>query len=79
MQTSSVEIERACNQADDRVLETAAIGVAPPQGGPELLVVCVVLKEGINADPEKLRIQFSKAIQRSLNPLFKVIYVLPFE
>ncbi|XP_021771939.1 probable acyl-activating enzyme 18, peroxisomal [Chenopodium quinoa] len=79
IKTSSVEIERACNQADDRVLETAAVSVAPPQGGPELLVVCVVLKDGINADPVKLRIQFSKAIQRSLNPLFKVslVKILP--
>lgn len=79
IKTSSVEIERVCNQADDSVLETAAVGAAPPQGGPELLVVFAVLKEGINTDPEKLRIQFSKAIQRRLNPLFKVslVKILP--
>lgn len=72
-QTSSVEIERVCNKVDDSVLEIAAVGVAPPQGGPEMLVVFVILKEGVNTDPEKLRTQFSKAIQQSLNPLFKVL------
>jgi len=72
MQTSSVEIERVCNQADGSVLETAAVGVAPPQGGPELLAIFVALKVGFINDPEKLRVQFSKAIQQNLNPLFKV-------
>ena len=72
-QTSSVEIERVCNKVDDSVLEIAAVGVAPPQGGPEMLVVFVILKKGVNTDPEKLRTQFSKAIQQSLNPLFKVL------
>lgn len=76
MQTSSVEIERACNQADDSVLETAAVGAAPLQGGPEMLVVFVILKEGTVSDPESLRMKFSKAIQRSLNPLFKVLYLI---
>lgn len=75
IKTSSIEIERVCNQSDDSVLETAAVGAAPPQGGPEMLVVFVILKEGLNADPEKLRMLFSKAIQRSLNPLFKVSLV----
>lgn len=72
MQTSSIEIERVCNQADEGVLETAAIGAAPPNGGPEMLIIFGVMKEGATADPEKLRLVFSKAIQRSLNPLFKV-------
>ncbi|KAL2930662.1 putative acyl-activating enzyme 18 peroxisomal [Bienertia sinuspersici] len=77
--TSSVEIERVCNQTDDNMLETAAVGAASPEGGPEMLVVFVVMKEKIDADPEKLRIQFSKAIQHSLNPLFKVrlVKILP--
>ncbi|XP_010673494.2 probable CoA ligase CCL12 isoform X1 [Beta vulgaris subsp. vulgaris] len=79
IKTSSVEIERACNQADDSVLETAAVGAAPLQGGPEMLVLFVILKEGTVSDPESLRMKFSKAIQRSLNPLFKVnlVKILP--
>lgn len=75
IKTSSVEIERVCNQADQSVVETAAVSVAPTQGGPEMLVVFAVLKEGFSADPETLRMHFSKAIQRNLNPLFKVSLV----
>ncbi|KAL9235842.1 hypothetical protein vseg_010576 [Gypsophila vaccaria] len=74
IKTSSVEIERVCNQADG-VLETAAIGAAPADGGPEMLIIFVVLKEGAMSDPEKLKLMLSKAIQQSLNPLFKVSLV----
>ena len=72
MQTSSVEIERVCDRADQSVLETAAVSVAPVDGGPEQLVIFVVLKSGHNSEAEKLRTKFSKAIQSNLNPLFKV-------
>lgn len=72
LQTSSVEIERVCDRADESVLETAAVSVAPPDGGPELLVMFVVLKKGYDHQPEKLKMIFSKAIQVNLNPLFKV-------
>lgn len=72
MQTSSVEIERVCDRADECILETAAIGVATANRGPEQLVIFVVLKEGYNSNAETLRMKFSKAIQSNLNPLFKV-------
>ncbi|KAB1996677.1 hypothetical protein ERO13_D13G216800v2 [Gossypium hirsutum] len=72
IKTSSVEIERVCDRADESILETAAVSVAPPDGGPELLVIFVVLKKGFNQQPEKLKTIFSKAIQTNLNPLFKV-------
>lgn len=73
MQTSSIEIERVCDGADDSILETAAVSVAPINGGPEQLVLYVVLKSGCNsAEAEHLKMKFSKAIQRNLNPLFKV-------
>ncbi|XP_021279085.1 probable acyl-activating enzyme 18, peroxisomal isoform X1 [Herrania umbratica] len=72
IKTSSVEIERVCDWADESVLETAAVSVAPPDGGPELLVIFVVLKKGYDCQPEKLKMIFSKAIQVNLNPLFKV-------
>lgn len=75
IKTSSVEIERVCDRADESILETAAISVAPPTSGPEQLVVLVVLKKGYEAEPNNLKMKFSKAIQGNLNPLFKVSYV----
>ncbi|KAF8010468.1 hypothetical protein BT93_J1181 [Corymbia citriodora subsp. variegata] len=72
IKTSSVEIERVCDRADESILETGAISVAPPTGGPEQLVILVVLKKGYKAEPNDLKMKFSKAIQRNLNPLFKV-------
>jgi acyl-coenzyme A synthetase/AMP-(fatty) acid ligase len=72
LQTSSVEIERVCDRADECVLETAAISVSPANRGPEQLVIFVVLKNGYNSDAKTLKKKFSKAIQTNLNPLFKV-------
>ncbi|KAJ9555488.1 hypothetical protein OSB04_010102 [Centaurea solstitialis] len=75
--TSSIEIERVCEQADGSIMETAAVSAAPPTGGPELLAVFVVLKKGFTAEPDKLKMIFSKAIQRNLNPLFKIVPEFP--
>ncbi|CAI0543646.1 unnamed protein product [Linum tenue] len=75
IKTSSVEIERVCDRADEGILETAAVSVAPPGGGPEVLVIFVVLKNGFNGESDKLRVKLSKAIQTNLNPLFKVGHV----
>lgn len=75
IKTSSVEIERVCNSADDSILETAAVSCAPPNGGPEQLAIFVVLKEGFNLQADILKMKFSKAIQKNLNPLFKVSFV----
>jgi acyl-coenzyme A synthetase/AMP-(fatty) acid ligase len=71
-QTSSIEIERVCDRADESILETAAITVTPVNGGPEQLVIFVVLKKGFNTEPDKLKRILSRAIQSNLNPLFKV-------
>ncbi|CAJ2677403.1 unnamed protein product [Trifolium pratense] len=75
IKTSSIEIERVCDRADECILETAAVGVATENRGPEQLVVFVVLKKGYNSNAETLRMKFSKAIQSNLNPLFKVSVV----
>ncbi|XP_030508232.2 probable CoA ligase CCL12 isoform X1 [Cannabis sativa] len=72
IKTSSFELERVCDRADDSILETAAVSVSPIGGGPEQLVMFVVLKNGYDAEAENLRTKFSKAIQSNLNPLFKV-------
>ncbi|GMY15415.1 probable acyl-activating enzyme 17, peroxisomal [Fagus crenata] len=79
IKVSSVEIERICNAADNNVLETAAIGVPPPGGGPEQLVIAVVFKdsESNKADLNQLRISFNSAVQKKLNPLFRVSQVMP--
>ncbi|CAJ1938533.1 unnamed protein product [Sphenostylis stenocarpa] len=75
IKTSSVEIERVCDRADECILETAAVSVAPAHGGPEQLVIFVVLKKGYNSNAETLKRKFAKAIQSNLNPLFKVSLV----
>lgn len=46
--------------------------MSPVGGGPEQLVIFAVLKNGCNSEAENLRTKFSKAIQKNLNPLYKV-------
>ncbi|KAL2486069.1 putative acyl-activating enzyme 18 [Abeliophyllum distichum] len=75
IKTSSIEIERVCDGADESVLETAAVSVAPPSGGPEQLAIYVVLKKGFKIKSDMLKIKFLRAIQTKLNPLFKVSFV----
>ncbi|KAJ3670183.1 hypothetical protein LUZ60_010507 [Juncus effusus] len=76
IKTSSVEIERVCNRADEKVLETAAISIKSRSGGPEQLVILAVLKnKSAQCDTEILKKKFQKAIQNNLNPLFKVAFV----
>lgn len=78
VQASSVEIERVCDSADDEsIMETAAISISPIKGGPEQLVILVVLKKGHITAPDELKKKFSKAIHANLNPLFKVHHLLP--
>ncbi|XP_002512007.2 probable acyl-activating enzyme 17, peroxisomal isoform X1 [Ricinus communis] len=79
IKVSSVELERLCNAADSSILETAAIGVPPPQGGPERLVIAVVFKHPDNSTPdlEELKKSFNSVVQKKLNPLFRVSRVVP--
>ncbi|XP_027335945.1 probable acyl-activating enzyme 17, peroxisomal isoform X3 [Abrus precatorius] len=79
IKVSSVEIERICNGADSNILETAAIGVPPSGGGPELLTIAVVFKNSNSTkeDLNRLRTSFNSAIQKKLNPLFRVSQVVP--
>ncbi|PKA65815.1 putative acyl-activating enzyme 17, peroxisomal [Apostasia shenzhenica] len=76
---SSIEIERICNDVDEVILETAAIGVPPSGGGPEQLFVAVVFRDDKSASDESLKhlkLAFNSALQRKLNPLFKVASVV---
>lgn len=79
-QVSSVEIERICNGVDSSILETAAIGVPPSGGGPELLTIAVVFKDSnsTNQDLHQLRMSFNSALQKKLNPLFRVVIIFFF-
>jgi hypothetical protein len=72
IKTSAVEIERVCNKAHEAVLETAAIGVQGPNGGPDQLVIAAVLKKGNQIGLDELQKIFSLAVSSKLNPLFKV-------
>ncbi len=57
------------------VLETAAIAVSLSQGGPNALVVYVVLEAKETYDTETLRKDFQNLIKTKLNPLFKIMNV----
>jgi acyl-coenzyme A synthetase/AMP-(fatty) acid ligase len=78
LQVSSVELERVCNEAHDDVLETAAISVAPPGGGPERLVVFTVLRNG-TASASELHTVIGSALKTKMNPLFKLEAVFTIE
>lgn len=72
-----MELERIFSGVNCDVMETAAIGVPPSGGGPEQLVVAVVLKDQSSEKDilEKLKLEFNLALQKKLNPLFKVNYL----
>lgn len=80
IKVSSVEIERICDGVDEAILETAAIGVPPAGGGPEQLFVAVVFKGENSSSSEetldRLKAAFNAALQKTLNPLFRVAVVV---
>jgi acetyl-CoA synthetase len=69
IKVGALEIERVVNE-HPAVLESAAIGQPPEEGGPEALVVHVVLREPI--EPSRLEGELSRMLARRLNPLFRV-------
>jgi len=87
-QVSSVDLERVCARSVPAVHEVAAVGVPTPGGGPERLVLFVVLEEGATStgaagsDAEAvkaLQAACQAAIRGQLNPLFKVDQVMVVE
>ncbi|GBG62105.1 hypothetical protein CBR_g28576 [Chara braunii] len=72
IKVSSVEIERTCNASHTDVVETAAIGISPADGGPEKLVIVAVLRDGFVADVEDLKLAFTAALRTKMSPFFKV-------
>lgn len=71
---SSAEIEAVLNPLEG-VLETAAIGVSPQDGGPSQLVIYAVLKTQA-PDLAALTISMQNAIKQHLSPLFKIHEVI---
>ena len=71
IKVSSAEIERVLNLIEG-IRETAAIAVAPPEGGPHQLAVFVVLEAGNEANPVVWTTCLQTAISRQLNPLFRI-------
>ena len=71
IKVSSAEIERAVESVAG-VAESAAIAVAPDDGGPSRLVVYAVPDDRSTADVERWRREMQEAIRSQLNPLFKL-------
>jgi acetyl-CoA synthetase len=76
VKVSSTEIERALAGLEG-VVETAAVAVDPPAGGPSQLVVYAVLASAEPVDIEALKKEMQRAIAKNLNPLFRVQDVVP--
>lgn len=72
IKVSSVELERAVVEGIDAILEAAAVAVPEPGGGPDQLVLFLVVKEGQVGAKEELRRACQATISKRLNPLFKV-------
>lgn len=71
IKVSSVEIERILNRHPG-VHETAAVGFSPQEGGPEKLIVFVVLAADVKQDKTVLKSELQQRIKEELNPLFKI-------
>ncbi len=69
IKVSAVEIEKVLNQ-HPAVQESAAVAVAPPDGGPEQLVVHYVAAAEMPTDVLKKELQ--KTLSTELNPLFRI-------
>ncbi len=74
IKTSSAEIERVLNETTG-VAETAAITIPPDGGGPDLLVIYAVIKDGASIDPVQLQQAMQESIKQRLNPLFRIFEV----
>lgn len=71
VKASSAEIERVLNMQPG-VVESAAVAVSPPEGGPSRLVVFVVPQPGSPLAPAAWQDRLQQAIKSELNPLFKI-------
>jgi acyl-coenzyme A synthetase/AMP-(fatty) acid ligase len=72
IKVSSVELERAVVEGVGEVAEAAAVAIPPADGGPDKLVLFLVLKNSEGDVGPKLTRACQHAISSRLNPLFKV-------
>jgi len=68
---SSAEIERALSDVE-HIIETAAIAVNPPGGGPSQLVIYAVPQPSAELSTAELKTSMQAKINQRLNPLFKI-------
>ena len=77
VQVSSVEIERTVIKHVPNVIRAAAVSLPAPGGGPETLVMFVVLRAQDNVtDTHSLTARCQAVIRQHLNPLFKLQQVI---
>lgn len=76
IKVSSSEIERVAVLVDE-VHEAAAIAVPPTGGGPEELIIYVVLSEGTSLSGRALKAALQRAIKTRFSTLFRVAEVVP--
>lgn len=68
----SVELERALNNVAG-IMETAAVAVPPPGGGPDRLVIFAVIKEECKTmKMDAVKSEMQQAIKNHVNPLFRI-------
>ena len=69
----AVELERACIEGVEGVVEAAAVACPTPGGGPEQLFLFLVLRPGVTTPAAtELQQRCQQAISSRLNPLFRV-------
>ena len=72
IKVSSAEIEEVLNVVD-RIQETAAIAVSPKDGGPNRLIIYIVLEAPESEPIEKeIHNELQAALSEHLNPLFRI-------
>lgn len=76
IKVSTIEIESVLICVEG-VYETAAIAIAPPEGGPSQLVVYAIADS--TWQPHSLKLALQEAMRQQLNPLFKVYDVVMVE
>ncbi len=67
---SAVELERVCNE-HAQVIESAAVAVSDPDGGPGQLVIFVVSRI-TGLDPVTLRAELQQLLRERLSPQFQI-------
>ncbi len=75
IKVSAAEIERIVMQVPG-ISEVAAIAVPPQEGGPDSLVLYLVLVAGEKVDPAHWKTLANSAIRQKLSPLFHVAEVV---